>query len=67
MQEGKEIEMVYEYLTDSPVKSACMMADGVHVCTGSFDGSLFMWNIQVKPTTKNPSYIHLLIFFLLVL
>ena len=23
------------------------MTDGVHVCTGSFDGSLFLWNINV--------------------
>jgi hypothetical protein len=45
--EEKTIKMVFESVADSPVKSLCMMADGVHVCAGSFDGSVFMWDIQV--------------------
>jgi hypothetical protein len=43
----KEIIMVYEWQADSPVKSACLMADGVHMCTGLFDGSVLMWDIRV--------------------
>jgi WD40 repeat protein len=48
MEEQKELKMVGEWHTDSPVKSLCVMADGVHVCSGSFDGSVHMWDIQVK-------------------
>ena len=43
----EEIKMVREYRTDSPVKSACVMVDEAHVCTGSFDGSVSMWDIKV--------------------
>ena len=62
MEEEKEIKMVYEHRTDSPVKSACVMADGAHMCTGSFDGSLFMWDIQVN-TPPISSLIYSLFFF----
>ncbi len=42
------IELVYKWKHDSPVKCACLMSDGSHVCTGAFDGSVSMWNIQVN-------------------
>lgn len=41
------VKMVHEWHTDSPVMSACVMADGIHVCTGSFNGSVSMWDVQV--------------------
>ena len=62
MEEEKEIKMVYEHRTESPVKSACVMADGAHMCTGSFDGSLFKWNIQVH-ILNIISFIYSLFFF----
>lgn len=42
-----EIKLVHEITMSSPPKSACMMADGVHVCAGAFDGSVFMWDTEV--------------------
>jgi hypothetical protein len=39
--------MAGERQVDSPVKSMCVMKDVTHLCTGSFDGSIAMWNIKV--------------------
>lgn len=53
--ENGEIKLVHEWQASLPVKSACMMADGMHVCTGSFDGSMFMWEVQVIPLNSRTS------------
>jgi hypothetical protein len=43
-----KIEMVFECTVESAVKSLGAMADGAHVCTGLFDGSLCMWDVKVS-------------------
>ena len=42
-----QIKMVHEWVMGNPVKSACVMADGLHVATGTFDGYVVMWDIKV--------------------
>ncbi len=42
-----EIEIGSKWESGSPIKCACLMSDGSHICTGSFDGEISMWNIQV--------------------
>eukprot|EP00026_Physarum_polycephalum_P012209 Phypoly_transcript_12492.p1 GENE.Phypoly_transcript_12492~~Phypoly_transcript_12492.p1 ORF type:complete len:361 (+),score=50.45 Phypoly_transcript_12492:140-1084(+) len=30
----------------TPAKCACLLSDGGHVCVGTFDGSIYVWNVQ---------------------
>ena len=44
-----QIALIHEWPMKSAVKSMCVMADGLHVCSGAFDGSVAMWDIKVRP------------------
>eukprot|EP00026_Physarum_polycephalum_P000182 Phypoly_transcript_00182.p1 GENE.Phypoly_transcript_00182~~Phypoly_transcript_00182.p1 ORF type:complete len:2033 (+),score=208.26 Phypoly_transcript_00182:30-6101(+) len=30
----------------TPVKCACILSDGGHICVGTFEGSIYAWNVQ---------------------
>lgn len=42
-----DIKLQQSWQMKTPVKSACLFSDGGHVCVGTFDGSILLWNIGV--------------------